>query len=934
MFRSSYRLFVLILLTLSVPCFSYAQEVYINPSVVNTIVGASFDVNVMVRNVSSLSAFEFRVSFNKSVLEAVSISKGSLWNNPNYLWYAGDNITTIDNPLGMIDFTIGAASSETDPIGINVNNNGGSLATINFEVLAKGSSQITLNDVTISQVNGNIINAGVLNGYVNVTNTPPVASGLAITPISPKKSDDLVGSYTYTDADGDLQIASEIKWYKNNNVLPTSYTTLRVPSIALSVGDSWYFTVKPYDGKSYGILQKSPFSKINTPPVASNLAITPISPKKSNDLFGSYTYADANSDPQGASEIKWYKNSVLQTSYTTLRVPSSALSAGDRWYFTVKPYDGKEYGTLRTSSVVNTLPVASNLAITPILPKKSDDLFGSYTYADANSDPQGASEIKWYKNSVLQTSYTTVIVPSIALSVGDNWYFTVKPYDGKNYGELETSSTVNIKQPPVADNQSVTTNENTPINITLTANDIDGNTLTYTVVTSPANGILSGVPPNLTYTPKPNDKGPDNISDSFTFRASASGLDSNIATASITVTPVTRSITINLVHGLNIISCPGVPVISDIPTLTDGYKNIPSHMAFVYNPVTQDKEQTTTLEFGKCYFFETTASTQLTIEYYPRYSMSFPLKYNWNFIGSLSCSVPTNTLTLDPPIPISVMRWDAATQKLATSTTTIEPGGGYPILATADCTLTMNCPSAATPGNQILPTKPSWEGVVSIYNQKDHEELIFGMHKSASDGFDIQYDMPIPPFLEPFSSINAGWISDDPVFDLLSESYVRDASIAGWELSVTLTEPGVLSWRNLPNTYSFELLYDNQALDMHAERSLSLPIGEHRLRILLNDVPRKTSLMANYPNPFNPETWIPFELSKNTKVEIMIYSSSGQLVRRLDLGHKPAGIYIVRDKSAYWDGKNEAGESVSSGVYFYTLVTPEFFQTRKLVILR
>jgi large repetitive protein len=93
-----------------------------------------------------------------------------------------------------------------------------------------------------------------------------------------------------------------------------------------------------------------------------------------------------------------------------------------------------------------------------------------------------------------------------------------------------------------------------------------------------------------------------------------------------------------------------------------------------------------------------------------------------------------------------------------------------------------------------------------------------------------------------------------------------------------------------------------------------------------------TALLANYPNPFNPETWIPFSLSNDAKVEIMIYTSNGQLVRSLDLGYKSAGGYIDRDKSAYWDGKNESGEYVSSGIYFYTIKASNFVATRKMVM--
>lgn len=151
-----------------------------------------------------------------------------------------------------------------------------------------------------------------------------------------------------------------------------------------------------------------------------------------------------------------------------------------------------------------------------------------------------------------------------------------------------------------------------------------------------------------------------------------------------------------------------------------------------------------------------------------------------------------------------------------------------------------------------------------------------------------------------------------------------------------LSEAGEISWRNLPDSYQFVLVYGSRSVDMHKNQSLSLPSGKYNVRILLSkqESPKQTVLLANYPNPFNPETWIPFELSKDTKVEIMIYSSAGQLVRKLDLGRKPAGSYTPQSKAAYWDGKNEAGETVSSGLYFYTLVTPEVTQTRKFVIVR
>ena len=95
---------------------------------------------------------------------------------------------------------------------------------------------------------------------------------------------------------------------------------------------------------------------------------------------------------------------------------------------------------------------------------------------------------------------------------------------------------------------------------------------------------------------------------------------------------------------------------------------------------------------------------------------------------------------------------------------------------------------------------------------------------------------------------------------------------------------------------------------------------------------RENALLANFPNPFNPETWIPYQLEKPTEVTITIYAVNGQVVRTLALGHQPAGIYQNRSRAAHWDGKNEFGESVASGIYFYRLTAGDFTATRKMLI--
>ena len=121
-----------------------------------------------------------------------------------------------------------------------------------------------------------------------------------------------------------------------------------------------------------------------------------------------------------------------------------------------------------------------------------------------------------------------------------------------------------------------------------------------------------------------------------------------------------------------------------------------------------------------------------------------------------------------------------------------------------------------------------------------------------------------------------------------------------------------------------------QTVDIENLRNayLSLPLT-------VGDVhPAETILAQNFPNPFNPETWIPYQLEKSADVVLQIYNTSGSVVRTIDLGFKQQGFYMTRSTAAYWDGRNNMGEQVASGVYFYSLQTADFSATRKMLILK
>ncbi|MFB3041947.1 MAG: T9SS type A sorting domain-containing protein, partial [Candidatus Poribacteria bacterium] len=108
----------------------------------------------------------------------------------------------------------------------------------------------------------------------------------------------------------------------------------------------------------------------------------------------------------------------------------------------------------------------------------------------------------------------------------------------------------------------------------------------------------------------------------------------------------------------------------------------------------------------------------------------------------------------------------------------------------------------------------------------------------------------------------------------------------------------------------------------------------YSIRVIPKKIITKFALLQNYPNPFNPETWIPYALKNSAQVKIHIYNMQGQVVRKLDLGFQKSAEYVTRDKAAYWDGRNNMGEHVASGIYFYRIQAEDFSATRRMLVVK
>ncbi len=241
--------------------------------------------------------------------------------------------------------------------------------------------------------------------------------------------------------------------------------------------------------------------------------------------------------------------------------------------------------------------------------------------------------------------------------------------------------------------------------------------------------------------------------------------------------------------------------------------------------------------------------------------------------------------------------------------------------------------------------------LVAVYEGKGWWSGFFGLDPAAE--FDVRipnYDPPVPHRAD----LNGdGRVS---ILDMIEIAFYFGRELKPQSSSFDLTNDGVIDISDLiavaqhiniqadaPAALSPEMIQGWIKLAWAGyDGSIEFRKGITNLENLLVSLTKKkavkevkkTVLFANYPNPFNPETWMPYQLAAPTEVVLTIHSATGKVVRTLALGHQPAGIYKARNRAAHWDGKNEIGESVASGIYFYTLTAGKFSATRRMLILK
>lgn len=231
------------------------------------------------------------------------------------------------------------------------------------------------------------------------------------------------------------------------------------PTHTLLPNIKYFFQVQIQD--AFGISEwASGFFKLNSPPTAANLVVIPAAPFNSDDLFSIYDFVDDIGDVESdLTQIRWFRKAVGATGFSEVvdlrnerTVPNVNTIPQDLWKFTVRPHDGTEYSLLTYESasvtILNRAPTASALALLPSSPKTADNLQAIFALSDPDEDAVSA-RISWYKNGVevIELRNATVI-PASVTSVDEEWYFTIQPYDGYDFGPVATSPKVKILNTP------------------------------------------------------------------------------------------------------------------------------------------------------------------------------------------------------------------------------------------------------------------------------------------------------------------------------------------------------------------------------------------------------------------------------------------------------------------------------------------------------
>ncbi len=812
---------------------------------------------------------------------------------------------------------------------------------------------------------------------VIVRNSPPKAKNLVIIPSVPKKTDNLVCNYVYIDLDNDIEMGTEIRWFKDGQLQPLYNDQRIIPPNELSKGQKWYYTVKPYDGTDFGeLVFSNEVTIVNSAPVARNLAIAPKLPLTDDDILCIYEYSDVDNDIEMGTEIRWFKDDQIMEKYNDqLKIPSSDTIKGQKWYFTVRPRDGYLYGDVQKSETVtirDSKPIITDLKIIPSSPRKSDSLSCHYNYSDPDFDIENGTEIKWIKNGELQTEYDNkTTIPSSAIKKGDKWQFKVRTRYENGFTDWQESLPVIVRNtPPVAviesDKRIVAVGS--PVRfIGSNSYDIDGDLLSYNWDIDASDGInIDSIERDFVHIYK---KSGDYIitlivSDGEAYsmmevynlkvedRSFLVGAYYNIPDEKLVLKfdkPMKLDIT--EIDGSKIcmeIADSGKPDIqiqgkckrvvnwSSASDVIIDLSNDPSTaFALVLESIIKHHKIDLILPedlIMDVYGIGNQAvlcSDDIMIEMISdRFKIGVTGDVNGsgtvtNYDAELILNAVVNGIDTLPIYnsAMEVNRWLAKHEysfNVIMDIADIDRDGS---LSSYDASLIMQNSIKLIPEN-LLNNKQLYRRAFLKVNRYEHQNIDMSVVlNNVTDVYSVDIVM-----------------SYDPQ-KLAVKQVFRSNETSQWLLAYADSVLGKLkismagaSQPDNGNTM-VNICFNSITGDVDMPKIDSIQINGQKFGTIIEEIPKQTLLLQNYPNPCKNGTWIPYQISSESEISIEIYDQFGKLVKRLFSGQKSPGSYIDEERSIYWDCRNEIGEKVTSGIYFYKLKAGNIVLIRKMVVI-
>ncbi|MBM3211907.1 T9SS type A sorting domain-containing protein, partial [Candidatus Poribacteria bacterium] len=730
-------------------------------------------------------------------------------------------------------------------------------------------------------------------------------------------------------------------------------------------GEKWNFTIRTSDGSEFSDLFTSSTAIIgNGKPSIDNIKISPVNPLTTDDLVLTYTYSDTEKDPESGTEIKWSKNNVPQPNYDNQKnIPGSATQRDDKWNCVIRPKDGIDFGKSFQSPTVtigNTPPTALD-----ILPLSGQVLRGASVIITAQgTDPDFVDTGAALKSIIayrfpgdnwteLLTEYVEVPTPRWQAVFNPDVRFKLGSYDfrARFIDTAKSESDWKVKEKlvivannppvidPIADNLRIKEDTVTQFDLRVYGNDLeDGKNLLWDIDQASVNRTLmqATITANRFLEIKPMDdkNGSDDITLTLTDTDGAVTIKSDVT---IIIEPVNDPPTMPT----SVRITPALPKTIDNLVCEASGSIDPDGDVVVYRyQWYRNSEIQTGLRSSNVPYARTLKGEIWKCEVIPSDGVSDgPMRFAETNITNSSPEVSIKDVTgntkeiklifdlkdadddsckLEVEYQVKGEGWKTATVK--ESIASVKPGLGLTLtwqsdkdkggIATDTCKLRLKADDGS------IATIPLESKTFPLDNK--------------SPQFTIK---AIPNPIHPHF-VDITIVSDEKLLEIPELSAILSSEET---VALSVKSSGDLVWVSkltLEDGFFGVVRFQVKGTDISGNKGegeisemLKVPISLPR--------PSETQLFQNYPNPADKEdTRIPYQLKESSTVIVEIYSTTGELVRTLNLGYKVAGFYKDSDKAAIWDIKDDHGNTVASGVYFCYFKAGNFKAVKKIVVRR